>query len=179
MADIAAAAEFSRLIEVERIGEEGVCMTITADVEERAALARRFDLLSLDRLVAEVQVQPKGTDGSVVVDLDWQADVVQRCVVSLEPVAAHLAERSRLVFSDRPEATEAYGGEDFDLESEEPPEPLVEGRIDVGELTAEQMALALDPYPRRPDARLPEAYAEHEPERRNPFAALAKLKEKQ
>ena len=56
----------------------------------------------------------------------------------------------------------------------DPPEPIVNGRIDLGAVTAEFLALGLDPYPRKPGV----AY-EPAPERDpadSPFAALAKMK---
>ena len=78
-------------------------------------------------------------------------------------------------------------GEDFAVrfvpagtESDEDPEsedeiPYESGLIDLGEATIEQLALALDPYPRKPGAALPE---EAEPEDESPFAALARLRDR-
>ena len=71
---------------------------------------------------------------------------------------------------------------ELDAEAAEAPEPAPGGWIDLGELAAEQLGLALDPYPRKPDAEVPaewKAEPVEEPvaaERPNPFAILEKLK---
>jgi len=71
---------------------------------------------------------------------------------------------------------------ELDAEAAEAPEAAPDGWIDLGELAAEQLGLALDPYPRKPDAEVPAEWkAEPAPEpvadqRPNPFAALEKLK---
>jgi hypothetical protein len=71
---------------------------------------------------------------------------------------------------------------ELDVEGAEAPEPVLDGWIDLGELAAEQLGLAIDPYPRKPDAELPAEWKAEpgaEPavtERPNPFAALEKLK---
>ena len=67
-----------------------------------------------------------------------------------------------------PDGTEA---EDDDPEAPDDI-PYGGGSIDLGEAAAEQLALALDPYPRRPGAVLAETTAAAD---RSPFAALARL----
>ena len=42
------------------------------------------------------------------------------------------------------------------LNEEEPPEPIVDGTIDLGGVTLEFLALALDPYPRKPGVEFTE-----------------------
>ena len=71
---------------------------------------------------------------------------------------------------------------ELDAEAADAPEPAPDGLIDLGELAAEQLGLALDPYPRKPDAAVPAEWKAEpvvEPvadERPNPFAVLEKLK---
>ena len=59
---------------------------------------------------------------------------------------------------------------------EDPPDPIVDGKIDLGALAAEFLALGLDPYPRKPGV----AFDPPEPQggRDSPFAALAEPKKK-
>ena len=81
------------------------------------------------------------------------ADVAQSCVVTFEPVAAKVeAEFDRLFSGDLPAETE--GEVEIDPEAEMP-EPLVAGKLDLGEILAEELSLALDPYPRSPERRPP------------------------
>lgn len=133
--------EFSRPIAVERIERHGRVRTIEADAAERAALARRFDLVSIDRLVADIELE-KVEGGTYRLTATIDAMVVQTCVVSLEPVATRIQDRQTHLFAQ-------VGREDDPVE-EDAPEPIVDGQIDLGEAAAQQLALALPAYPRAP-----------------------------
>lgn len=102
-----------------------------------------------------------------------RAQVIQACVVSLDPVEAVLEVPFHRLFGPS-EASER----DVQIlpEDADPPDPLIGGAIELGEAVAEELGLALDPFPRKPGAEFRSA-EEGEP-RGNPFASLAKLKEK-
>ena len=139
--------EISRRVAVDTLGNGAVDIDIAVDSEERAALARRFALVALDSLSADVRVKRGGRDGEIYVTGKFSADVVQRCVVTLDPVTIHLAgsfTHSYCVPGHVPTVVEV------DPEGEDSPEPLVEEWIDIGAVVAEQLALNLDPYPRAP-----------------------------
>jgi uncharacterized metal-binding protein YceD (DUF177 family) len=140
--------EFSRRVEIARLGALEAIYPISADAEERPALARRFDLLSLDRLEAEIRLQRLA--GGMVRLSGWLgADVVQACVVSLEPVASTLDRDFTVLYG----STESGKTVMVDLETDEA-EPFDGDAIDIGEAVAQQLALALDPYPRASGASL-------------------------
>jgi uncharacterized metal-binding protein YceD (DUF177 family) len=174
------APEFSRPIRVDQISVRGTDVDITADPGERAALARRFDLVELSSLAAHVRLKPIGRDGLVRVQGSFNADVVQACVVTLAPVPASVCEGFEVTFG--PEATQEEGDDiEVSFHDEDPPDAIVGGAIDIGEVVAEQLALALDPFPRAEGARFdqPAEAEEPEPERRpSPFAALAAFRQK-
>jgi uncharacterized metal-binding protein YceD (DUF177 family) len=140
-------AEFSRPVRLDTLGEQPRIMAIAAEPEERAALARRFGLLGLDRLEAELALARNGED--VTVHGTLQAEVVQACVASGAPVPASLAAPFDILFRPQPEAGQA--GEEIELgESELDVVFYDKAEIDVGEAVAETLALSLDPYPRSP-----------------------------
>jgi len=159
--------EFSRMIELPLAVGAETGATIAAEPAEREALARRFSLLALDRLEAEVRLA-RLEGGLVRLEATLEADLVQECVVTLEPVPTHLAERFSLLYGAVADAREIL------LEGEaETVEPLAGPRLDIGEAVAQQMSLALDPFPRAPGAddalaTPPESNAPRE----SPFAAL-------
>jgi uncharacterized metal-binding protein YceD (DUF177 family) len=171
--------EFSRFIEADSVGTHRVERRISANPTERAALARRFDLLGIDRLEASFSLKRAGS-GVVHVQGEVEAEVTQSCVVTLAPVPAKVAEAFSADFAD--EDRRHPPEEDLDFDADDPPEPIRNGHIDLGELAAEQLALALDPYPRAPGAAVPaeltpDAAAEEEEARPvNPFSILKKLK---
>jgi uncharacterized metal-binding protein YceD (DUF177 family) len=171
------AIEFSRSISVDRLGHDERVYEIEANAAERAALAQRFAIISVDRLAARVSLRRVAGKTMVRLNGRFAADVVQSCVVTLEPVPAHLEEDFEMIFSPGPaaDANEVV----VDLDIEDPPEPIPNGIIDIGEATAEHLALALDPFPRAPGARVEGIEAAGPlPPKPSPFAALAALKKK-
>jgi uncharacterized metal-binding protein YceD (DUF177 family) len=140
--------EFSRPVDAPRAPGREATHRIAAIATECGALAKRFGLVTLDRLEAEVRLT-LGAAGVVRLDASFAADLVQECVVTLEPVPSHVAEEFVLLFAaSRDQRTVVLDSDD------ETVEPLADGRIDIGEAVAQQLSLALDPYPRAPGASL-------------------------
>ena len=119
---------------------------VTATTAECAALAERLHIPGVESVACTFTLRARGA--VVAAEGDLVAQVVQSCVVSLEPVRQEVRERFALRFV--PE-----GQEGADDEPDSPDEvPYAGLKIDLGEAVAEQLALALDPYPRRADAVL-------------------------
>jgi len=157
-----------------RLGPEPREVRLEAEPAEREALARRFGILGIHALSAELRLVPE-PGGSVRARGLLSAEVEQECVVTLEPVRQQVEAPLDLRIL-------AEGEEPADDDPDSPDEiESAGGVVDLGEAVAEQLALALDPYPRAPGAVLPELdHPEPEPEppaRPNPFAKLAKLRE--
>ena len=168
--------EFSRPVEVEKIPPRGMDLEITARPEECAALAKRMGLLALSELSARLQLRHIDGGQVIMVDGEFTARGTQQCVVTLEPMPVETRESLHGLFA-APELVPADTGvtEIADVFAEEP-EPIRDGIIDLGELTAQHLALALDPYPRKPGVELPRAGAvSNENSRENPFAKLKDL----
>lgn len=169
------APEFSRLLAADGVPPGGLTVNLEATVEERRALARRFDLVSLDRLDGEMRLERAGED-LLHVTGQVRAALAQRCVVTLEPVPAVIDATFERLFS-RSEPVEAQGEVEIDPEAELP-EPIPSQGLDLGELLAEELALALDPYPRAADADAHLAQLGGAEDETHPFAALATLKKR-
>jgi len=159
-------SEFSRPVTLEAISAAGQDVTVEASAAECAALAARLRLPGVRALSCRFRLRP-GPAGTIEADGRLSAEVTQICVISLDEFPAEVREDFALRFvpagsetdSDDPESVDEipYGGQ----------------TIDLGEAAAEQLALALDPYPRKPGAELPE---EASPAAENPFARLAALR---
>ncbi|MFD1610380.1 YceD family protein [Sphingomonas tabacisoli] len=166
--------EFSRPLDADTVSESPRTLEIGADEAERRKLAGRFRLVALDRLAATVTLARRA--GIIHADGRVMADLVQSCVVTGEPLPAHID----APFSVRyvPETPGPAGEEEVELSEEDCDTlPLENGRIDLGELAAETLALALDPYPRAPDADLTLDESDTETDT-GPFAALKALKDR-
>lgn len=139
--------EFSRVERLDSIGADERQVTIAADEGERAALAKRFGLMDVVMLEAEFAIWRSaagiGATGRV------RAEVTQACSVTGEPLAARVDEPVSLRFVEPgPANTEEV---DLDADALDTIE-ITGGGVDLGEAAAETMALALDPFPRSPDA---------------------------
>lgn len=162
------------------MGNDGREIVFSANAEERAALAQRFDLADLATLTGKAQLSRVAGGRVYRLSASFEADVIQTCVVTLEPMPARVSESFTLTFAPAEEIerpNEVVIGDE-----EDPPEPLIDGTIDIGEAVAEHLCLALDPFPRKEAAVIPEPYVAKEDvvddERPHPFAALAELKKR-
>lgn len=170
--------ELSRPLHVEKVGAAGIHEEILARPTERAALAKRFDLLALDKLTAQLVVEQTQVGNMLNVTGNFAADVVQQCVVTLEPLPSHIESSIDALFAPASVLERGPGAPNVDAGPEDDPEPIENGMIDLGELVAQHLGLALDPYPRKPGlpplrqefgGRAPAEVAV------NPFAKLKKM----
>lgn len=139
---------------VNRLPSKGMPLRIEADEAQRAALAAAHDLRAVHSFVADLTVRPWKRDG-VRVDGAVCADIVQTCVVTLEPLPARIDSPVSALFvpEGSPLARVDEGGEMIlDAGAEDLPETFDGNAIDVGTLAEEFFTLSLDPYPRKPGA---------------------------
>lgn len=141
-------AEFPRPVAVHRLGPEKT-FDIAASTDECRALAARFGIKSFSDITARVTLTKLESDRRILLEARFSGEVVQSCIVTLKAVASHLDGRFSLIF-------ETGAGQErvalVSLDGDDPPEPLVDGIIDIGEAVAEHLGLALEAYPRAPDA---------------------------
>ena len=155
--------ELSRPVPLDRAAA-GLTLTVEASPEECAAAARRLTTPSVPPLRCEWPLTAHGNVFDATGSL--AARLHQECVVSLDAFPVVVAERFAVRFV--PAGQESEDADD----PEQPDELPYDGPfLDLGEATVEQLALALDPYPRKPGAELPEDVSDG-PD--NPFDALAK-----
>ncbi len=161
--------ELSRPVDVRQ--SDGKTDRIVANEAERAALASRFGLVSVDRLEAEVLLSRK--DRTVTASGRLSADIVQSCAVSAEDLPVTIDEE--LSFRFVPERGDH--GEEVELDAQDCDEIEYAGTsFDLGEAVAQSLGLAIDPYATGPQAD--EARREAgllNPEDTGPFAALKGL----
>ncbi len=164
--------DFAHRLTLDRI-RDGERIDLVADDDERRAIAARLDLPSLERLEAHASLARDGdrihAAGRVAASLE------QRCVVTGEPVAAHIDEAFEIAFVPEPRVGPE---EEVELRPDDCDVVFHDGTaIDLGGAIADTLALSLDPYPRSAsaEAALREAGVLSE-EEASPFAVLAKLR---
>ena len=179
-------SELERIVDLDRMGLSGAALDIVASDGERAALVRRFGFLGLPAFSARATIDRR-PGGQIVVEGRLRGKVVQACILTLDPVAQDLDETFRIVFKQGlAEERDPESGEALISARADAPEPLTGNLLDVGEIVAEQLSLAADPYPRRAGAKLEDVLPRprhggrpnRAEQRRHPFAGLAALRDK-
>jgi uncharacterized metal-binding protein YceD (DUF177 family) len=176
-ADTNKADPWSVSVTVAQIPDTGLHRDIEADRATREAMAEVAGLREILSASAALDVTPKG-GGRVHVAGRVRARVGQTCVVTLDPIENDIDEEIDLIFAPPeqiPELSDLVDeAAESDTEVPDPPEPIVNGVIDLGRLATDALFLGIDPYPRRPDAvfELPQVAADPED---HPFAALKAL----
>lgn len=177
---------FSRCVNVDEIPEGGLDISIAADAATLRALAAADDLPNIGRLEADFHVVPR-TGRRFNVSGEMRANVTQICGVSLEAFDSDIVEPIDVDFSmpadvkpthgagsrGIPESLEAVVGTEPD-----PPDTIVGGKIDLGVLMCEFLALGLDPFPRKPGIVFEPPNPPDAAEADSPFGALRKLKDR-
>jgi hypothetical protein len=162
--DPAAGGAWSAPVAVDDIPDAGLEIAVEAPAETRAALAQLAGLRELPALSAAFSLSRRGRGVHVFGRV--RATVGQTCVVTLDPIENQVDEAVDLEFVPRGASSEPPG--------ENTPEPLIDGKIDLGALATEFLVLGIDPYPRKPGAEFTPPAGEDGKE--HPFAALAALK---
>ena len=166
-------------VRVESITLRPVPVEIAAEQGTLPAIATFLGVASVEALKASYSLSRNGD--RVKLEGMIRTSLHQNCVVTLDPFPVELNVPVKLDFAPQEEIAAMASpseGDEIDIEvllyEEEPPEPIVDGTIDLGAVTLEFLALSLDPYPRKPGV----AFAEPAPETpaESPFAALQQLK---
>ncbi len=173
---------FSRLFVADDIQRDrSVMLDLVATPAECEAVARELGLEAVRSLRGKLTVLRQAR-GVLQVEGEVQADIEQICVVTLEPFDSKVVEPVSIKFA--PEAAPGAPPRKVDVAEavevsmdDDPPDPIINGRVDLGAVVVEFLSLALDPYPRKPGVAFETGVvAEEEPVAESPFAALAGLK---
>jgi uncharacterized metal-binding protein YceD (DUF177 family) len=167
-------------VAVAQIPETGLHRDIQADQAIRNAIAEVGDLRDVVSAQASFDVTPK-SGGRFHVSGNVRARIGQTCVVTLDPMESDIDEAIDLIFAPPEQIPQMAAlvdeAEHSDGESPDPTEPIENGIIDLGRVATDALYLAVDPYPRKPDAVFEPLVEAVDPED-HPFAALKALKVK-
>ena len=163
---------YSEPLRLHQIGA-GVQRRLTPDADAMKRIARALDLQALDAFEADINLVPTVSgwrlEGRVI------ADAVQTCGLTMEPLPVHV---DRKFSVQMVEATEREDDEDGEIDLElddDSPDQIEGGSLDLGQYAVEQLALSLDPFPRKPGAVFEQP---KEPGEISPFAVLKSLQSK-
>lgn len=163
---------------VAQIPDTGLQRAFEANDATRGAMADVVGLREITSARASFDLKLK-SGGRVHVTGEVHARIGQTCVVTLDPIDNEIDEAIDLMFAP-PEQIRSLAAlvdeaaQSEDGEVPDPPEPIVNGVIDLGRLATDALFLAIDPYPRRPDAQF-EPPTEIRDPADHPFAGLKAL----
>jgi uncharacterized metal-binding protein YceD (DUF177 family) len=170
----AAAPPLGWTTDVTDVPANGMEVKRVATDEERAAVAKTLELLSCDQLTATYRVR-RGAGEGYNVRGKFTADVIQACVVTLAPVYDTINQEFAVEFHPASALVDDAIGA-TDLDSEVDMEPIDGTTLSIGRVIFEELAAALNPYPRRPGAEYVAPSGTAATAKPNPFAVLEKLK---
>lgn len=169
------APPLSRLLRIDDLREKAEG-DVAASKAEMAAIAALLDLKGLEDLTFFYRLRP-GAGGRLHLNGRLKARVTQTCVVTLDPVESGIDVPVEAEFWPQALITALEQSEEDQSASFEWPEPIRDGKIDLGPLIYETLATSLDPYPKREGASFEWSQgAEDDSAGTNPFAALEALK---
>jgi len=142
--------EFKRTVRLIDIPYGKTDESVEASADECAAIAERLGLEAMSTLSASFELSRVENSPIIGVEGSLNADIRQLCVVTLEPFDSTVTEAFSASFTTEPPTSDDGSEVVIDAALDDEPEPIVGGRIDLGELAVQMLSLALDPYPRRP-----------------------------
>ena len=170
--------EFPRPFKADNLPDSGARLSLRANESECSALADRFDVLAIDRFEAHLDIRRSSNGKGLVVLGSLEAHMTQSCVVTLKSLQIVLKSSFERRFAKPAHLDKTARNEiDIDVEERDPPDPIINGVIDLGEVACEQLALEIDPFPRSEGATF-ESFSDEPVEEKppHPFAALEELK---
>ena len=177
----AKAPSYAVKFDLARLADAGTEIALKPSPEQRADLARWTGLDSIEALNGIVSLKKLGA-GHFSYDARFSADVVQPCVVTLVPVRSHIEREFQRIFQVTDARVAAPQKGTIELPSkvttdDEEPEVLSSPMLDVAAPVLEELALAIDPYPRAPGVAF-QPPADDQDRSESPFAVLKQLKTK-
>ena len=158
---------YSEPVRLHQLGS-GVKRTLEPDAPTRARIVRALDLASLDAFTAEMELVPSPVGWCLSGRI--RASLAQTCGITLEPLPVEIDAPFGLTLA---ESMEEDSEEIIITLDDESPDLIENGQIDLGQYAVEQLALRLDPFPRKPGA---EFVQPPEPAEISPFAVLKQLR---
>ena len=164
----------SRLYELGRLSQAGDEVVIAPPPDDLSRIAHWAGVDRIDALSAKIDLR-KVTPTRFALDVQLEADIVQSCVVTLDPVRSHIARSFTRELFLSPSTQHASKAVDVAPMDEDGREEIASLRYDLAVPVLEELALAIDPYPRAAGVAFePPRDEADSPE--HPFAALKGLK---
>lgn len=171
---------FSRPVKVDRVKSKGLREKVSATPEECEELAEQLAIERVDAVNFNCVLMP-WKKGGVHLKGQLTATIQEICVVTLEPFTTQISQEVKRYFERAGRSGVEIPVIDMEAPENDVPDVLEDGKLDIGDIAIETLALCLLPHPRKPGA----VFTDHvesdpdskdDPARKNPFDVLKQLK---
>ncbi len=166
---------WSHPLSLAELSRGAVDVRLEPDEAQRTVLAKSLGLVSMPSMSIQLTLRP-WLDGAEITGR-LSGVVEQVCGISLDrfeqPLEAEFDLRVVPAGSPNTPSESGAGEIELELDAPDPPDVLEGDVVDLAAVAAEQLSLAVDPFPRKPGATF--EYVPDKPEE-SPFAVLRKLK---
>jgi hypothetical protein len=169
---------WSHPVRLSEVARGAMRVRLEPDAAVRAQIARQLGLESLPALTGDLLVK-SWLDGAEITGR-FESVVEQLCGITVEafeqPVSGEIEIRAVPAGSPNAPLESAAGEIELDPEAPDPPDVLEGDTLDLAAYLIEHLALAIDPFPRKPGAVFDYTPTTVE---ESPFAVLRRLKDKE
>lgn len=185
--------EWSEFVDADEISKKPMTKVISIPEKNKNLVSKRLGIVSIEELVATVQLERNTVNQTIYANGELTAKLTQNCIVTAEPIEEEVkgdfegwfANTTQAVSFEKVRRERLSQKEQEDLpimDESDDPEPIVEGKIDIGELVVQNLSLIMNPYPKKQGVRLGLETAEDQEnddyDYSNPFAKLKDWKGK-
>ncbi len=157
--------EWSEFVDAEEIGTKPSKHLISIPEKNKKLVSKRLGIEGVDELVATITLERNSVSKVIYAQGEFTAKLKQKCVVTAEILEEEVSDVLEGWFSEPNQAVsfekarrERLGMKEQDelpiMDEADDPEPVIEGKIDIGELVVQNLSLAINPYPKTPGATL-------------------------
>ncbi|MBP3687993.1 MAG: DUF177 domain-containing protein [Alphaproteobacteria bacterium] len=166
--------EFSYPLKIDELGQGEQTYNLRADKEQLATLKEILQVPAVNSFEANLKLKFQKKRGLLEISGTASANLELISVISLEAFNKDYTAEFKLMYDTNATYEDIYG-EDDDIE-DDVPDIVYDGKIDLGDIAIEQIALVMEDHPRKTGEVFNEVIEAREPVKNNPFAALEKLK---
>ena len=166
--------DFSYPLKIEDINQGEQTYKLRANKAQLETLSEILQIPAVNYFEADIKLTFQKKKGILDVSGEVRAGLTLISVISLDEFNKDYKSNFSLTY-DTNATYEQIREMDEDIE-DDIPDIVIDGKIDLGDIAIEQLALVMEDHPRKDGEKFTSVIEDDSPVRENPFAVLSKLK---
>lgn len=166
--------DFSYPLKIEDINQGEQTYKLRANKAQLETLREILQIPAVNYFEADIKLAFQKKKGILDVSGEVRAGLTLISVISLDEFEKEYKSNFSLTY-DTNATYEQIREMDEDIE-DDIPDIVIDGKIDLGDIAIEQLALVMEDHPRKDGEEFTSVIEDDSPVRENPFAVLSKLK---